>query len=535
MSYHEFVGFEDVDGKSADTDNWDNDFDDIDDNAIFNDSVENAPSNAGENQLHYGVQDFLKGSFLEALNNFQDAADAGNARAYFFLGLIYDEGLGGFSENGDKAREMWEKGRKNKDELCTVSLMEEEEFNDIYEEDDNKIQQALDNIEKDAFYGYQMAKLCNEYDCSLLDTKKKKDILVRSAKEGNTLAKFELYKFYIEDRKFEEATKILEEAAVQCPKAMLKMGALFEKGDDKHAVDLKQALFWYNKALDANSKRADFYLGRLYYSCEEFKSAFPHMKRAAKSGYPEAKEAMFLLGLMYEKGLGTKVKPDTAKDWIQRAAENGYAAAREYLDGKQPGSPKEPDIAGDDTNIQAADTQVNTNLQTLKPETEDILPVKDTIRNAMTGYVAFIDKMYADGLKQRVAAKKVVEMIVGGKIIEGWQFSPNIESTIIAKANTNFAGQNFPLDVMAFLDDAVIPPLKGKTGVMITSSKWIASPDKRVPLENINQVIVAGKIMDIVCTDGVRLQYESKKTLTDGQIIESLIYALVYNAKKYKN
>ena len=483
---------------------------------------------AAETPLGLGKNAFLSADFTQALEHFKDAVQKGYREAYYFLGLMYNEGLG-VLEDHQTAITYWKEGKSKGDELCTLSLMEESEFQNTYNMiDSEEAIKALERMEEDSFYGFQLTRMCNDYDSFLLDGDQKLNCLERCAGENNILAHFELYNFYQLDGRVEDAKRELEEAAkLHYPKAMIKMGDCYAEEND-----LDKAKDQYKKAISHGIMKANLPLGKIFFNQKQYQNAKAYIGRAAMSG--EA-EAMFIYGLMYKNGWGVRQNVDEADKWIQKAAENGYAAAREYLEEQQPDTPKVHDITAVDTNIHAADTQVNTNQQAYKPATEDIMPVKDTIRNATSRYAEFIDQMYAAGLKQRDVAKKVVEKIIGGKIIKGWQFSPNIDPAIIAKANTSFAGRNIPVDVLAFLDDAVIPPLKGKTGVMITKSKWIASPDKRVPLENISQVTVAGKIMDIVCTDGTNLQYESKKTLTDEQIIESLIYALVYNAKNYKS
>ena len=113
-----------------------------------------------------------------------------------------------------------------------MCLMDEGEFVDIYdEEESDEAQDALTQAEEDNFFAFQLAKICDDYGCSLLDPEQLKVYFELSAKDGNVLAMYALYKFYIEDNKYSEAKDTLIKAAErQYPRAMIKIGELYENG-----------------------------------------------------------------------------------------------------------------------------------------------------------------------------------------------------------------------------------------------------------------------------------------------------------------
>lgn len=532
--------FDDFDGDSDSLFEGSNGFDDIDaPGGMMIGNPERSGIVGGEDNLHYGKQDFLSAHFKEAFNNFSDSASQGCARAYYFLGLMFAEGLG-VAESLVQAKAQWDKGQEKGDKLCIIALLDEDEFNDIYDEDESEqAQWALENIEQDSFFGFQMAKLCSEYGCSLLDGGQLKEILERSAKEGNVLAMYELYKFYIEDGNFAKADETLLEAAKrQYPKAMVKMGEIYENGSDSHAVDEEQAIHWYSQAKAANSHLANLRLGLFYYRRNEYKSAFAYMKRAAKSGYPEA---MFKLGLMYQNGWGVRAKPDTAMELLQESLKKGWREAENYLNAdKQVATASSVDTLSTDPDFRntiPAFSQVTTveeeNSTHVVEETGDSVAKKSEIR---TRCESLVNTLHSQGKSQRDTAKEIVKMLIGSKNIDNWKFAPQVDSKSIADANKNFAGRNLPFDVLAILDEETRPIFKGRTGIMLTSQKLITSQGCNIFLSNIKNVAVHGKNIDVFCQDGNNYQYGLKKeVVNNAETLQDLILVLAYAARIYKS
>lgn len=547
MSWNDF---EEFDTGNMGREKSKNDFDDFgEENAgISFGGFGDSSAEEGEEYLHYGKQDFLSARFPEAFKNFNEAAAKGCVRAYYFLGLMYSEGLG-VSDDRGMAIQEWGIGSENGDLLCHMCLMDEGEFVDIYdEEESDEAQDALAQAEEDNFFAFQLAKICDDYGCSLLDPEQLKAYFELSAKDGNVLAMYALYKFYIEDNKYSEAKDTLIKAAErQYPRAMIKIGELYENGQDDFPQDLNQAMGWYSMAKDAKCSEANLHLGLIYYKREEYKSAFVYMKRAAKAGHVEA---MVKLGLMYKNGWGTRVKVEEAMNLWRQAKSKGSAEAAAYL---------ETDVLSADVDAGKSNTEVqivvnadvtpvaepvdelsrgnqdaiSSLVGTVTGDVSKIISHEDKQKEPEAPYAKEIKAMKASGQGQRDVAKEIVNMVVGSKNIDCWKFCPHIDSKYIAAANNNYAGRNLPFDVLGILDDAIIPAFMGRSGIMLTSKKLITSNGINILLESIKSVAVQGKTLELVCADGSQYQYNSKKTFSEGAAIEKLLLALAHVAKIY--
>lgn len=544
--------FEEFDTGNTNKAKSNNDFADFDDGntGMSLGGFDDSGAGEGEEYLHYGKQDFLSARFPEAFKNFNEAAEKGCIRAYYFLGLMYSEGLG-VSDDSSMAIQQWGVGSENGDLLCHMCLMDEGEFVDIYDDEESEeAQDTLAQAEEDSFFAFQLAKLCDDYGCVLLDAEQLKEFFERSAQEGNILSMYALYKFYLQDKKFSEAKDTLIKAAErQYPRAMIKIGELYENGQDGFPQDLNQAMDWYSMAKDAKCSEANLHLGMIYYKREEYKSAFVYMKRAAKAGHVEA---MVKLGLMYKNGWGTKVKTEEAMELWRQAKSKGSIEAAAYL---------ETDVLSEDVDAGKSNTEVqivvnadvtpvaepvdelsrgnqdaiSSLVGTVTGDVSKIISHEDKQKEPEAPYAKEIEAMKSEGMSQRDVAKEIVSRIVGIKNIECWKFCPRIDSKNIVAANNNYAGRNLPFDVLGILDDAIIPAFMGRSGIMLTSKKLITSNGINILLESIKSVAVQGKKLELVCTDGSQYQYNSKKTFSEGATIEKLLLALAHVAKIYRS
>ena len=87
------------------------------------------------------------------------------------------------------------------------------------------------------------------------------------------------------------------------------------------------------KLADENDLQAQVYLGSLYFTGSKTLKADPiraffWTKKAAEQNHTGAE---FGLGLMYQKGLGTKKDSDEAMVWYQKAAEKNHVKAQYSL------------------------------------------------------------------------------------------------------------------------------------------------------------------------------------------------------------
>ena len=276
-----------------------------------------------DQRVDFGEQALLSGDYPRALQNFRDI-EAECARADYFLGLMYAEGLS-VEQDEKKAVSYWASGEEKGDLLCKICRMDEDDFIDTYEEDSEEVRIALHEADMDSFFGFQFAKKCDECGSALLEEAEKIRYYEAAAVQGNVLAMYELYKSYKENSKHENAKDSLEQAAERrYPKAMIQIGEFYEHGTEGYPQDLDKALMYYNMAKDAKYPPANSHLGKIYFSCGQYKSAFPYIKRAAKAGDDEA---MLTLAEIYQNGLGTRQRPEEAQKWFEEAQKTSAAKA----------------------------------------------------------------------------------------------------------------------------------------------------------------------------------------------------------------
>ena len=93
------------------------------------------------------------------------------------------------------------------------------------------------------------------------------------------------------------------------------------------------ALTWFRKSAEKNWPEAQYYIGRCYYYGQgfpkpDFQQAALWLEKAAKQGYADAQ---YQLGICYEKGQGVKQDPTIAREWYEKAAENGNNKAKQKI------------------------------------------------------------------------------------------------------------------------------------------------------------------------------------------------------------
>ena len=170
------------------------------------------------------------------------------------------------------------------------------------------------------------------------------------------------------EKKYKEALPLLLSAAeAKHPDAVLQVAYIYEKGLGMWFSDNKKALQWYWKAAELNDPDAaikianaiyngdyeakatqmlDFYLLAVKNNNPEvtykvaliYKNGFrdinpddakalQYLQKAARLGLPEA---MYDLGIRYEKGQGVPFNSKTSLFWIKKAADQNYDKAVKY-------------------------------------------------------------------------------------------------------------------------------------------------------------------------------------------------------------
>jgi uncharacterized protein len=93
--------------------------------------------------------------------------------------------------------------------------------------------------------------------------------------------------------------------------------------------DYKTAFGWYLKSAEAGNAEAQYQLGKLYekgqgVSSQDYLKAFDWYLVAAEKGNSKAQYA---LGVLYKQGWGVEKNEKNARQWLQRAAEQGSLLA----------------------------------------------------------------------------------------------------------------------------------------------------------------------------------------------------------------
>jgi uncharacterized protein len=92
--------------------------------------------------------------------------------------------------------------------------------------------------------------------------------------------------------------------------------------------NLREAEEWYRRAIAANSVRAEFNLGSLFWNSRDFPRALEWFERAGADGFGPA---LYHLGRMYRHGVGVAASPAKAREYVERAARLGHIYARRDL------------------------------------------------------------------------------------------------------------------------------------------------------------------------------------------------------------
>ena len=222
------------------------------------------------------------------------AAQNGDANAYYWLGCFYYQGEG-TKQNYTEALKYFQKAANNGDAYSYAWIAK------IY------------------YYGNGCAQNYEEAFKWFL----------KAANAGQTVVYGWLGSVYYEgkgcNKKYGEAIKWFKKAAENGDtRAYVGLGASY--------MQLKQyseALPWLKKAVDNNESLAFFLLG-IYYSFvqQNYQESYKWMKKAAES---DIHDAYGHLARMYLTGMGTSQNPTAAFKWVNKAVENGEIASNTDL------------------------------------------------------------------------------------------------------------------------------------------------------------------------------------------------------------
>jgi TPR repeat protein len=115
----------------------------------------------------------------------------------------------------------------------------------------------------------------------------------------------------------------------------LSIGKLLITGTDSMPQDVGQASTWFEMSANKGNPEAQYQLGSMYYSGA---SGFPLDYTKAAGYFQDASgvnaDAMFMLGMCYEKGLGIGRDVGVARVWYEKAVGAGSEEAVERIGSK---------------------------------------------------------------------------------------------------------------------------------------------------------------------------------------------------------
>ena len=244
----------------------------------------------------------LKKDYAKAVELYRKAVEAGNANAVMSLGVCYDFGLGGLTEDGAKAVEWWKKAAEQGNAEAQFYL------GVAYDNGE-----GVGQSKSQAVYWYKKA-----------------------AEQGLAEAQFILGAAYsigegVEQSKSQAVYWYKKASEQGNAAAQYNLGVAYFKGEGVEQ-SYSQAVYWYKKAAEQGDAAAQFNLGKAYYNGEGVEQSYSQAvywyKKAAEQGNANAQ---FNLGYAYYNGEGVEKSKSKAVYWNRKAAEQGNAYAQFIL------------------------------------------------------------------------------------------------------------------------------------------------------------------------------------------------------------
>jgi len=277
------------------------------------------------------------GRFSEAIPLFRQGAATGNIEALYYLGLVYEKGLG-VTPDFIEARRLYEKGASGSNAAAMARLGSLYEYGHGVPKD---YQIAREWYEKGIALGNggAMAGLGSLYVSGRgvpQDDQKAKEWFEKGVAAGDDRAMNNLGAAYASGRAapqdYQKAREWYEKAAAAgYGRAMTNLGHLYESG---HGVpqDYQKAKDWFEKGVAAGDGLAMSSLGYMY----ESGHGVPQDYQKAKDWYEKGAAAgdglsMHNLGALYASGQGVPKDYEKAKDWYEKGAAADSARAMNNL------------------------------------------------------------------------------------------------------------------------------------------------------------------------------------------------------------
>lgn len=240
-------------------------------------------------------------NYSEAVKWYKKAADKGDAYAQYFLGWMYDNGLGVVQSYSEAIK--WYR---------------------------NSAEQGYASAQNDLGWMYKNGYGVNQSYAEAVKWFKK------SAEQENCYAYNNLGDMYMEgegvNQDYDEAFKCYMESAKRgSATGQNNLGWMYRNGYGVSRNDL-EAVKWYRKSAEQGDANAQNNLGLMYqFGCgvsQDYTEAIAWFRKSADQGFADAQ---FALGNMYESGCGVEKDYAEAVKWYKRAAGQGLVSAKKKL------------------------------------------------------------------------------------------------------------------------------------------------------------------------------------------------------------
>ena len=260
-----------------------------------------------------GIQEYNQKKFFKALNFFTKSAELGNSLAQYYLGRMYAEGQA-VKQDFEEAKKWYKTSSLNGCEVAKKALKNIE----------INIKNNIPTIKQDKLT-FQEDKNQGDvdlYNLGLQDYKQKRffkalNSFTKSAELGNPLSQYYLGVMYSEGKAVKQD---IEEAK-----------KWFRKSSEQGNQDSLKALKKLSTEIKKNpvTSEEQYQFASDYYKEKIYSEAFKWFTKSADQGN---NNALYYLGIMYQKGEGVGKNFDEAKKYYKKSSLGGCLEAKTALE-----------------------------------------------------------------------------------------------------------------------------------------------------------------------------------------------------------
>ena len=271
--------------------------------------------------------------YESAFEGFSEYAKIGNTTAQYYLGKMYEDGLG-VSQDNAMAAEWYRKSAEQGNADAQNNLGEMYYYGLGVSQDNAK---AVEWYRKSAEQGNIDAQ-CNlgKMYYNGKDYAKAVEWFQKAAEQGNSWCQLMLGDMYYYDRvvsqDYAKAAKWYRKSAEQGDfTSQCQLAYMYSFGEGV-SQDYVKAMEWYRKSAEQGCAYAQCKLGSMYENglgvSRDFSKAVEWYRKSAEQGNAKAQ---CQLGTMYENGRGVSQDYAKAVEWYRKSAEQGEAEAQVFL------------------------------------------------------------------------------------------------------------------------------------------------------------------------------------------------------------